>query len=102
MTRILVHLFRRIDLGPGNDSGPRSSPGFRIFNRELVIDRVGVDAAEAFGDVVSLRVRVLIDHTVIRPEIRCLHDKRVAFPMATRVTEPLMEFLSEMLTAIQG
>src|SRR5258708_403106 len=50
---VFVHLLGRIDLGPGNPGGPRPRPGRRILDSELVVDRAGVDARKAFGDVVG-------------------------------------------------
>src|SRR6185295_11226370 len=53
VTPVLVHLLGRIDLGPRDQGGPRLGPGRRIFDRELVVDRVGGDTREALRDSIS-------------------------------------------------
>src|SRR5262249_35239091 len=53
VARVLVHLLGRIDLGPRDPRGPRSRPRRRIVDRELVVERIGVDAREPFGDLVG-------------------------------------------------
>src|ERR1700687_625337 len=50
---VFIHLLGRIDPGPGNPGGPGFCPRRRILDREFVIDRVGVDARKALGDVVG-------------------------------------------------
>ena len=63
-----------------NLRAPRARPGGRIIDRELIEDRVGVDAREAFHHVQrlagSLEARLV-------GEVSGLDDKRLALPTAT-------------------
>ena len=63
----------------------------RILDRELVGERIGVDAREPLRDVERRRIAPLEDHAIVGSEIRRLDHQRIAVPVTARVPEPLME-----------
>ena len=73
-------------------------PGRRIIDRELVEERIRVDAREAFD---QMQVRGGSSETRLLGEIGRVDDKRLAFPMATRVPGPLVDPVVEMRTPVQ-
>jgi hypothetical protein len=69
-----------------NHCCPRSCPHRRIFDSELVEERVSVGAREAFDQV---RVRAGVWQAGFAFEIRRVDNQRVSLPVATRVSHPL-------------
>src|SRR5262245_47179951 len=101
MTGVFVHLLFRIDLGPRYDGGPRLGPRFGIFDPEFVIDGFRIDAAEALSDTERVGIGILIDRAIVRSEIGGFHNKRIAFPVPTRVAEPLLQVLVDVRPAVE-
>src|SRR5436309_9374822 len=73
-------------------SRPRLGPHPRVLHRELVKNRLVVDACEAFNHVQVLgsRERSLVC------EIGGVDDERITLPMANRVAHPLVNVLGKM------
>src|SRR5437773_7229789 len=97
VTRVLIQ--RPLRLLHRNLSGPGFRPSRRIFDRELIEQRVHVDTRETFD-----QTQVLAGSSEVRfiREIGCFDDQRVAvFPMATRVSQPLADVLRKMRATVQ-
>src|SRR6266566_155438 len=97
VTRVLIQ--RPLRLLYRNLSGPGFRPSRRIFDRELIEQRVHVDTRETFD-----QTQVLAGSSEVRfiREIGCFDDQRVAvFPMATRVSQPLADVLRKMRATVQ-
>src|SRR5262245_52571108 len=69
---------------------PRTVPGLRILDRELVIDHVIRDASKTLGD---LHVLARAAKRILPVEIRRLDYERIAFPSASRHADPLPQTL---------
>src|SRR3989442_10716322 len=82
-----------------NDRSPGLRPCRRIIDRKPVVDSVSVDARKPFRQSqVSGR-----EHTSIEsvPEVGCLNNQRLAFPMAPRISEPLSNTRLKMGPAVK-
>ena len=101
MTGIFVHLLFGIDLRPRYDGRPRLCPRLGIFYPEFVIDGFCIDAAEAFGDTKRLGTGILINGAIVRSEIGCFDDERIAFLVSTRVVQSLLEVFVQMRPSIK-
>src|SRR5436309_5438572 len=97
---ILVHLLVRIDLVPWDQSRPRPGPRRRVFDGELVVERVGGHAGEALGDLEGRRIRVLKNHSIVAPEVARLDDERRTIPVAARIAQPLPERCVEVRATV--
>ena len=87
-----------INVAQGNNRGPGLRPSSRVVNRELILDRLGIEPRETLGDFQGLRVGVL--KRGASPEIGGLHNQRVALPMPPRIAVPAVDASREMRTAI--
>src|SRR5207248_1563186 len=77
---------------------PRPRPCRRIVDCELINERVRIQTLEALGEFHILAASA---KWILVREIRGLDDKRVAFPMASRVPLPQADILSKMGTPIR-
>src|SRR5438094_134244 len=90
MTRVLEN--RAWDFSHRNLSRPRTRPGLRIVDGELVFDGLRVNSSEAFD-----HAQPIADNPVETPnqrlvvEIGGLDDERIAVPAAARVPQPLTD-----------
>ncbi len=84
VTGVLEH--RLLTLRHGNLYGPRPRPRFRIIDRELIKERVGVDPGEPLD-----KMQHLAGCPEGAPEIPRVDDQRVAFPVAPRIPHPLAD-----------
>ncbi len=79
---------------PGILSAPRRGPNRRVFDRELIENRVVRDARESLHHVEIFRSR---EESGSLSEVRRVHDQGIAFPVADRVAHPLADLLRRML-----
>lgn len=77
----LTRVQEKVDL-----NGPRSREGGGIINRILIIHHAVADAREPF-DEPQILTRGMVRHAAV--VVLRLHDERVAFPMAVRLSPPL-------------
>src|SRR6516164_11761969 len=96
VTRVLVKL--ALNLGDRHFSGPRLGPHPRILHRELVEDRLVIDAGEPFDDV---QVLGSLEGIQIG-EIGGIDHQRVPFPMAHRIAHPLTDSTGRVPASVGG
>src|SRR5262245_49381839 len=81
------------------DDCPWTGIGFRILERDLVVDRVGIKQSQAFGDMGSVRMEV---SGVVKPvptiEVGDIDHQRVSVPMSSRISIVQSDRVSERWT----
>src|SRR5579864_8885578 len=82
-----------------NLSGPRFGPGRRIFGSELVNHRIVGGSREAFH---QMQLLAGSSESASISEIGRVDNKRIALPMANRVSLPLVDVLRDMRTPVGG
>src|SRR5262249_46633117 len=79
--------------------GPRSRPGRRIFNRDHVLKRVGIQARPALDEMQVLARPLEI---CLRTEIRHIDNQGIAVPPAAGISPPLPDRRRKMWTPVDG
>ncbi len=96
VTRVLI--YRPWCLPQRDLAFPGARKGSRIFDYELVKNRVRVSTRKAFG---QMKVPVGVSEMCLVGEIGCIDDKCVSFPMASRVAQQLPNMIREMRPPVQ-
>src|SRR5438552_6249489 len=92
VTRVFV--YRNVYLGHGRRGGPGLCKHPGVGHGELVVDRIGIEAREAFD---HFQLLAPAKDGARRPQfaawrhVRGLDHQRVALPATTRVAEPLAD-----------
>src|SRR5438128_1465802 len=90
--------YRTCRLLPGYLRGPGSCPRRRIFDCELIADRVRIHAREALGQTHVL-ARAL-ERELVR-EIRRFDNQRLALPMTAVAPRPLTDVWRQVRTSVE-
>ena len=81
-----------------DDRGPRPRPRHRIVDRELVVDSVERDAREALDEMQPVGGT----HEVVpRREVGRIDDKRLPFPVSSRIPFPQSDGSRQVRAAVQ-
>src|SRR5207244_11156826 len=96
MAGVLEH--PAVALRNGDFDSPWPVPRRRIFNGELIDQRIGIGAAETLG---KLQILAASSERILVRKILRFDDERVAVPAAARVPLPKMDVLWKMRTVIQ-
>src|SRR5262245_46672515 len=103
MAGILIE--RSISLAHGKSHGPLPRERRGIIYGVLVVKLVTIHAPEALDDMEILgrpAAAVVIRCDDARLEVRRVDNQRVAFPVSTRIAQPVPDSLVRVPTAVQG
>src|SRR5438552_358829 len=91
---LVARVLEQWAVGPGHrrSDGPWPGEGRRGVDRELVVEIVGAGSRQAFDQPhagAKAGGRAALEHPVV--EVRGFHDESIAFPVPTRVAQPLAD-----------